>query len=128
MAELYDVKRAIDGVKLSREIMAQKAFHPYLRGEHIPGPAVRGETELEEFVRRAGRSAYHPVGTCRMGAGEAAVLDPELRVRGVEGLRVCDSSIMPNLISSNTNAAVIMIAEKGSDLIRNRTPLAQMTR
>ena len=72
------------------------------------------------FAREHGRSAYHPVGTCRMGAADNAdaVVDPQLRVRGIDGLRVCDSSIMPRLISSNTNAATVMIAEKAADLIR----------
>ncbi|MGI9421139.1 MAG: GMC oxidoreductase, partial [Geminicoccaceae bacterium] len=71
------------------------------------------------FIRAHGRTAYHPVGTCRMGTDEMAVVDPALNVRSIEGLRVADSSIMPSLISSNTNAAAIMIGEKASDLIRN---------
>jgi len=114
----YDLERTIDGVMLSREIMGQAALAPYVRGEHVPGTGVRTRAECEAFVRQVGRSAYHPVGTCRMGSDARAVVDPQLRVRGVEGLRVCDSSIMPSLVSSNTNAAAIMIGEKASDLIR----------
>ena len=71
---------------------------------------------MAAFARQHGRSAYHPVGTCRMGGDADCVVDPELRVRGIEGLRVCDSSVMPRMISSNTNAATIMIAEKAADL------------
>jgi choline dehydrogenase len=98
--------------------MAQDAFKPFLAGEHIPGKGVRTHAEYQEFARSAARTAYHPVGTCRMGHGEDAVVDPELRVHGIEGLRVCDSSIMPRLVSSNTNAPTVMIGEKASDLIR----------
>lgn len=117
-AERYDLERAIDGIEISREILSQPAFAPFIQREHLPGATVKGRAALEEFARRHGRTAYHPVGTCRMGVGEDAVVDPVLRVRGVEGLRVCDSSIMPRLISSNTNAATVMIAEKASDLVR----------
>jgi len=98
--------------------MAQKAFAPFVSREHLPGRAARSREDLEAFARASARSAYHPVGTCRMGEGRDAVLDSQLRVRGVDGLRVCDSSAMPRLISSNTNAAAIMIGEKASDLVR----------
>ena len=114
----YDLARAIDGVKMSQEIMAQDAFKPFIASEYIPGKGIRSLTEYQEFARSAARTAYHPVGTCRMGLGAEAVVDPELRVHGIEGLRVCDSSIMPRLVSSNTNAPTVMIGEKASDLIR----------
>jgi choline dehydrogenase len=117
-AEPVDLARTVDGIRLCREIMSQKAFEPFVAREHIPGPATRSQADFEAFARAAARSAYHPVGTCRMGTGAEAVLDPQLRVRGLDGLRVCDSSIMPRLISSNTNAASIMVGEKASDLIR----------
>ena len=117
-AEPYDLDRAIDGVRISQEIMAQSAFGPYVSREHIPGTGVRSRAEYEAFAREAARSAYHPVGTCKMGVDHLAVVDPQLRVHGIDALRVCDSSIMPRLISSNTNATSIMIGEKASDLIR----------
>ncbi len=117
-AERYDLERAIDGIELSREILAQPAFSKLIRQEHLPGRGVNGRSALAKFAREHGRSAYHPVGTCRMGVGDAAVVDPQLKLHGVEGLRVCDSSVMPQIVSSNTNAATIMIAEKAVDLIR----------
>ena len=117
-AEPIDLARTVEGIRLCREIMAQKAFEPFVAREHIPGAATQSRAEIEQFAREAARSAYHPVGTCRMGGGPEAVLDPQLRVRGIDGLRVCDSSVMPRLISSNTNAAAIMIGEKAADLIR----------
>ncbi len=118
LAEPEDVRTSIEGLRLSREIMHQKALSPFIRREHFPGEEVRTKAELEAYARRYGRTSYHPVGTCRMGVDEMAVVDPELRLRGIEGLRVCDSSIMPRLVSSNTNAPSIMIGEKASDLIR----------
>ncbi len=118
-SEAYDIERAIDGVMLSREILSQQAFAPFIRQEHLPGAGVKTRMQMTEFVRAYGRSAYHPAGTCRMGASNnpEAVVDPQLRVRGISGLRVCDSSVMPHLVSSNTNAATIMIAEKAADMI-----------
>ena len=80
---------------------------------------MQTDEEIAAYVRSHGRTAYHPVGTCRMGKGDMAVVDPGLRVRSIKSLRVCDSSIMPSLVSSNTNAAAIMIGEKASDLIKN---------
>jgi choline dehydrogenase-like flavoprotein len=122
-AEPYDLARAVDGVKLCREIMAQSAFFRFIAREHIPGDGVRRDADYKTFARQAARSAYHPVGTCRMGIDENAVVDPQLRVRNIDALRVCDSSVMPRLISSNTNAAVIMIGEKASDLVRAQSRL-----
>ncbi|MER9030408.1 GMC family oxidoreductase N-terminal domain-containing protein [Mesorhizobium sp. M0674] len=119
-AERYDLERAIDGIEISREILSQPAFARYISREHLPGKAMQGRSALEAFAREHGRSAYHPVGTCRMGGDADSVVDPELRVRGLQGLRVCDSSVMPSIVSSNTNAAVVMIAEKAADLIAGR--------
>jgi choline dehydrogenase-like flavoprotein len=106
-----------EGVEQSRDIMNSPAFGKYVKTEHFPGGEVRSKTDLEAYCRRYGRTAYHPVGTCKMGVDDRAVVDPELRMLGVERLRVADASIMPSLVSSNTNAATIMIGEKASDLI-----------
>ncbi|WP_224542978.1 GMC family oxidoreductase [Mesorhizobium sp. CA16] len=123
-AERYDLERAIDGIEISREILSQPAFAKYISREHLPGAATKGRAALEAFARQHGRSAYHPVGTCRMGGDADSVVDPELRLRGLQDLRVCDSSVMPRIVSSNTNAAVIMMAEKAADMITGRTPAA----
>ena len=109
---------SIRGLRLAREIMAQPAFRPYLRVERLPGPEVQSDAEVLAYARQHGKTDYHPVGTCKMGVDPMAVVDPELKVRGLEGLRVCNSSIMPRLVSSNTNAPTLMIGEKAADLVR----------
>jgi choline dehydrogenase len=119
-AEGFDLKVLVEAVRLSREILSQPALAPF-RGEEIfPGKGVRDDAAIEAFVRRKAESIYHPVGTCRMGAPDDAdaVVDPQLRVRGVDGLRVVDASVMPRLVGGNTNAPTMMIAERASDLIR----------
>jgi choline dehydrogenase-like flavoprotein len=118
LAEPDDLKTSVEGVKISRDVMHQPAFSKYVKQEHFPGKQVETQVELETYARQYGRTSYHPVATCRMGSDERAVVDTQLRVRGVEGLRICDASVMPSLIGSNTNAATIMIGEKASDLIR----------
>jgi choline dehydrogenase len=125
-AEPYDFEMSLRGFALTREIMAQPALRRYVKHEHLPGAKARTRQDLQAYARRFGKTDYHPVGTCKMGVDALAVVDPQLRVRGLDRLRVVDSSIMPRLISSNTNAASIMIGEKGSDLIKgNRAaPLA----
>ncbi len=115
-------------VRLTREIFAQPAFDPYRGDELAPGAAVRSDDEIDAFVRETVESAYHPCGTCRMGtdadaAGAAAVVDPQLRVHGMAGLRVVDSSVMPAIPTGNLNAPTIMLAEKAADAIRGRDPL-----
>ena len=117
-AEDYDRRMSIAGLRLAREIMAQPAFRPYLRAERLPGAELQGDAELLAYARQHGKTDYHPVGTCKMGVDGVAVVDPELKVRGLAGLRVCDSSIMPRLVSSNTNAPTLMIGEKAADLVR----------
>jgi len=114
----YDLKTSAEGVKISRDILRQSALARFIRKEHFPGDGVQSQAEFENYARQYGRTSYHPVSTCRMGVDVDAVVDPELRVRHIEGLRICDSSVMPRLVSSNTNAASIMIAEKASDIIR----------
>jgi choline dehydrogenase len=110
-------------VHLTREILAQPALAPF-RGEELsPGANIQADAQIDAFVRKGVETCYHPVGTCRMGTGTDCVVDEECRVRGLEGLRVVDASIMPAIVSGNTNAPTIMIAEKASDLIRGMTPL-----
>src|SRR5690606_17224800 len=92
-------------------------FTHILKDERLPGPAVATDDEIRDYIRQWGKTDYHPVGTCKMGVDDLAVVDPELRVRGVEGLRVIDSSIMPTIISGNTQAPSMMIGEKGAAMI-----------
>ena len=122
-----DWQMMLECVRLSREIFAQPAFAPYRGEELFPGDGVRDEAGLREFIARKAESIYHPVGTCRMGADDdaSAVLDPQLRVRGVKNLRVVDASAMPKLVGGNTNAPTIMIAERAADLIRGVPPRKQ---
>ena len=117
-AEEYDRAMSIGGLRIAREIMAQPAFRPYLRVERLPGPEVQSDAEVLAYARGHGKTDYHPVGTCKMGVDPMAVVDPELKVLGLKGLRVCDSSIMPRLVSSNTNAPTLMIGEKAADLVK----------
>ena len=114
----HDVRVLVEGLKMLREIYAQPAFRELTTGEeYLPGNALRSDAELERFAREQGGTVFHPVGTCRMGSDARAVVDPALRVRGVDGLRVIDASVMPTMTSANTNAAAIMIGEKGADLV-----------
>ncbi len=117
-----------DGIRLTREIAAQPAMAPFVAAEAVPGIGKATDAELDAYMRATAITVHHPLGTCRMGAhrDEMAVVDPELRVRGAEGLRVVDASVMPEMISGNINAAVVMIAEKAADMIRGRPPLAPM--
>jgi choline dehydrogenase-like flavoprotein len=121
----YDLKVAVEGIRQSREIMSQSALSKYLKSEHFPGASVHTQAEYETYARQYGRTGYHPVGTCKMGIDELSVVDPQLRVHGVAGLRVADSSVMPRIVSSNTNAPTLMIAEKASDFIRGRAAIAE---
>ena len=113
------------GVRLTREVLAQKAMKPFLGEELFPGVGIQSDDAIDAWVRRATETCYHPVGTCKMGKAEEklAVVDGELRVHGIEGLRVVDASIMPSIVSGNTNAPTIMIAEKAADMIRGLAPL-----
>jgi len=117
LGDPYDLRTSTEGVKISREILNQSAMAKYIKKEHFPGPTVRSQADFENYARQFGRTSYHPVGTCHMGVDAGSVVDPELRVRGIDGLRLCDSSIMPRLVSSNTNAPSIMIGEKASAMI-----------
>jgi choline dehydrogenase len=116
-----------EGLKIGREVASQKALDPYRAGELSPGAEVKTDAEIDAWIRANGETIYHPVGTCRMGvAGDAmAVVDGELRVQGIAGLRVIDASVMPTLVGGNTNAPTMMIAEKAADLIRGRAAPAR---
>ena len=118
--EGFDLKMMVECAKTAREVFAQKAFDPYRGAPIFPARNDLSDAELVEFIRAKAETVYHPVGTCRMGSDEASVVDPQLRVRGVEGLRVIDASVMPTLIGGNTNAPTIMIAERAADLISGR--------
>jgi choline dehydrogenase len=118
-----DVETLLNGVEMARRIGGQRAFAPYNDGEAWPGSQVTDRGQLLEMMRGWAETIYHPVGTCRMGVDERAVVDGQLRVNGVEGLRVIDASVMPYLVSGNTNAPTIMIAEKAADIIGARTKL-----
>lgn len=117
-AEGFDLRMMVECAKVSREIFAQPAFDPYRGAPIFPERSDLSDAELVAFIRRKAESVYHPVGTCRMGDDDAAVVDASLRVRGVEGLRVVDASVMPSLPGGNTNAPTIMIAERAADLIK----------
>ena len=113
-----DVKVLVAGLRMLREIYAQPAFRGLVTGEeHLPGNHVATAEALEAFARARGGTVFHPVGTCRMGGDSRSVVDERLRVRGVEGLRVIDASVMPRIVSTNTNAAAILIGEKGAALV-----------
>jgi choline dehydrogenase len=109
---------ALKAVRQARRIMTARHLERYAPQEILPGPAVRGDTELLEAIGNIATTIFHPVGTCRMGRDETAVVDPQLRVHGVGGLRVVDASIMPRIVSGNTASPVVMIAEKAADMIR----------
>ncbi|MGE5616418.1 MAG: GMC family oxidoreductase, partial [Bacillota bacterium] len=117
LSDEVDRRYAVQSTRFARRLAAAAALKPYLADEHRPGPDVRSDDELLDFARANAQTIFHPSGTCKMGTDAMAVVDPQLRVRGVAGLRVVDCSIMPALVSGNTNAPVIMIAEKAAELI-----------
>ncbi len=116
-----DRRTLVEGLKLGRRIAARPAMQHWIEAEHLPGKDVQGDDGLLEHARRFGGSIFHPSGTCKMGRDPMAVVDDQLRVHGMEGLRVADASIMPTVVSGNTNAACIMIGEKAADLVRGQT-------
>ena len=119
LSEEIDRKTMVEGVKILRDIHQQPAFRDHWDNEVLPGRDAQSDDAIDDFVRTTGGTVFHCVGTCRMGNDDGAVVDPQLRVRGVERLRVIDASVMPTITSANTNAASIMIGEKGADLLRN---------
>ena len=120
-----DVRFLREGFKITREISYQQALAPFRGDETLPGKDVKSDADLDEHIRRTSWTAHHPCGTCKMGIDDQAVVDPELKVRGIDRLRVVDAAVFPDLVGGNINAPVIMIAERASDLIRGRKPLAQ---
>src|SRR5580658_7591048 len=119
-----DIQPLIRAIKLARRILAAPDFVRYHGRELAPGTSVQSDAAIAEFIRASSYTVHHQVGTCRMGEHPEAVVDSQLRLRGLEGLRVVDASVMPRLIGGNTNAVVVMIAEKAADLIRQRPLLA----
>jgi choline dehydrogenase len=118
LATETDRRTLVDGLKLGRRLLATPEMQHFITGEYIPGDQVQTDDEMLDYARQFGGTVFHPTSTCRMGVDPMAVVDPELRVHGMQGLRVVDASIMPAVVSGNTNAATIMIGEKAVDMIR----------
>jgi choline dehydrogenase-like flavoprotein len=125
--EPEDLATLREGFKRAREVASEGPLGPYRGPETAPGFAVKSDADIDAWLRRVTITAHHPACTCPMGSGPQAVVDPKLRVRGVEGLRVVDASVMPDLVSGNINAPVLMIAEKAADIIRGLPPLPAVT-
>ena len=124
LSDQNDRRTIVDGLKLCRAILAQPLMQQYIAEEFLPGPGAQTDAALLEHARQRGGTVYHPTSTCKMGVDPMAVVDPLLRVRGVEGLRVADASVMPTVVSGNTNAATIMIGERCAALVRDELRMA----
>jgi choline dehydrogenase len=124
LATETDQRTIVAGLKLCRRILASPYLEPFIASEFQPGPAVESDEQLLDYARRRGGTVYHPTSTCKMGSDPMAVVDAELRVHGIDRLRVADASIMPTVVSGNTNAATIMIGEKVADMVRQPLRLA----
>ena len=122
-AEL-DQRTIVDSLKWCRRFLETPHLQQFIESEYLPGKGVQSDDELLDYARRTGGTTFHQTSTCRMGPDPMAVVDAELRVHGIDGLRVVDASIMPTVASGNTNAPTIMIAEKASDMIKGRMALA----
>ncbi|MEU8261563.1 GMC family oxidoreductase N-terminal domain-containing protein [Micromonospora sp. NPDC048999] len=118
LGDRSDLDRLVQAFKLSREIFATSAFKEHLKGELMPGPGVRTDAEIRDFVRNRADCYHHQAGSCRMGIDDLAVVDPQLKVRGVQGVRVVDASVMPAVPSGNCHTAIVAIAERAADLIK----------
>ncbi len=121
-----DFEPLLRGLNLARRIFATPAFAPYKTTEFLPGPSVGDDEQLKNYIRATAATVHHPAGSCRMGIDDDAVVTPDLKVRGIEGLRVADASIFPKLMGGNTNAPVVMVAEKAADMILGKTPPAPL--
>jgi choline dehydrogenase len=116
----------VEGARLAQDIINQPVLKPYIAGSHVPSKTLRSQQDFEAFVHAEAHPGLHPCGTCRIGQDLMAVVDPELRVHGVDGLRIADASVMPAVVSGNLNAVAIMIGEKAADLLTGRErPQAQ---
>ena len=124
LATETDRRTIVEGLKLGRTLLRSPHMQAYTESEYVPGPSVQTDAQWLDYARNNGGTVFHPTSTCKMGIDPMAVVDPELKVYGIEGLRVVDASVMPTVISGNTNAGTIMIAEKASDMIRGKAPLA----
>ena len=124
LAAETDRRAIVDGLKMARGLLTSQYMRGYVASEFKPGEAVQTDEQLLQYARDNGGTVFHPTSTCKMGVDPMAVVDPELRVYGIEGLRVIDASVMPTVVSGNTNAGTIMIAEKAADMIRGRVSLA----
>jgi len=124
LATETDRRTIVAGLKLCRQLLANPHLERFIESEFLPGPAVQSDEQLLDFARQRGGTVYHPTSTCKMGQDPMAVVDPELRVHGLDGLRVADASIMPTVVSGNTNAATIMIGERVADMARQQLRLA----
>lgn len=127
LSDTADLELLIRGVRFGRRLFAAAPFSRYRATEVAPGTARADDASLAEYIRAEAYTVHHPVGTCRMGLDADAIVDPELRVIGLEGLRVADASVFPSIIGGNTNAAVVMVAEKAVDMILGRPPLPPAT-
>jgi choline dehydrogenase len=124
LATATDQQTIVDGLKLLRRVAATPQMQRLITAEFQPGSEVASDEQLLEYARQRGGTVYHPTSTCKMGTDTMAVVDPELRVHGLEGLRVADASIMPTVVSGNTNAATIMIGERVADMARQKLKMA----
>jgi choline dehydrogenase-like flavoprotein len=120
LAEAKDREMVLTQVRTIREVLSQPEMRPFIKEEVLPGPKVTSDADIMAYARSYASCDYHPVASCRMGPDELAVVDDELRVHGLDGLRVIDSSVFPRLIAGNTMAPTMMIAEKGADLVKGK--------
>jgi choline dehydrogenase-like flavoprotein len=114
----HDRAMSLEGLRIAREILAQKALKPFILAERHPGPGVTSEADIAAYAYRTCKTDHHPCGACKMGTDAMAVVDPKLKVRGVDGLRIVDASIMPTLVRAPINPTVLMMAEKIAALMR----------
>ena len=124
LTDQVDQRAIVEGLKTARQILAGPSLAPFIESEYLPGPAVQTDAELLAYARERGGTVYHPTSTCKMGIDPMAVVGPDLTVHGIGGLRVADASVMPTVISGNTNAAAIMVGEKLADLVRAQLRMA----